>query len=89
MVLSFKKRDFVDFCTVLNEHFSALHIYNSTFLFIPVEEFEAAAMCEGEGKPPSPIVVPATIHPPEQETPKPMIMPSSKPAPKPAEGSYS
>ncbi|XP_057177307.1 GRB10-interacting GYF protein 1 [Triplophysa rosa] len=50
-----------------------------------LEEFDAETIFEGEGKPPSPIVVPAPIHPPEPETPKPMIKPPSKPAPQPTE----
>lgn len=60
-------------------------------LLILAEECEATAVCDGDRKSSSPHAVsaPAPVHPSEQETPKPIVPPPSKPAPQPAEGTLS
>lgn len=51
----------------------------------PTDKQECEVTRQAEVKPPSPIVVSASIPPPEQETPKTIITPPSKPASQPAE----
>lgn len=60
-------------------------------LLILAEECEATAVCDGDRKSSSPHAVsaPAPVHPSDQETPKPIVPPPSKPAPQPAEGTLS
>jgi len=71
------------------------HFFLNSFLnlslLILVEECEATAVCDGDRKSSSPHAVsaPAPVHPSEQETPKPIVPPPSKPVPQPAEGTLS